>query len=199
MNFLQAMQKRYTTKKYDAEQKVNPFKIDNLKAILRLSPSSINSQPWQFSFVSEETTKNALAQTSNHNRDKILACDTVIVLSRFSEIATFENLIQQNLPERSVKYYNDNIKTGTDEQIFAWMEKQVYLALGVLLSACAAIEIDATPMEGIIPHKFDEVLKQSEYATVVAVAIGQRANDDKNQLEFSPKTRRDFEEVIKDI
>lgn len=41
MNFLQAMQERYTTKVYDETKKIDEKEITELKEILRLSPSSI--------------------------------------------------------------------------------------------------------------------------------------------------------------
>ncbi len=54
MSFLESMQTPYTTNKYDASKKIEPSKIQELKAILRLSPSSINSQPWKFTVVSSK-------------------------------------------------------------------------------------------------------------------------------------------------
>ena len=39
-----------------------------------------------------------------------------------------------------------------------WMEKQVYLALGTLLLGAAAMEIDATPIEGFDSQILDEEL-----------------------------------------
>ena len=51
---LQLMKERYTTKKYDVSKKINFNIIEELKQILHLTPSSINSQPWKFHFVSDE-------------------------------------------------------------------------------------------------------------------------------------------------
>ncbi|MEN9487259.1 MAG: hypothetical protein RIR56_947, partial [Bacteroidota bacterium] len=47
MDFLELMQQRYTTKKYNPTEKINSEKIEQLKQILQLSPSSINGQPWK--------------------------------------------------------------------------------------------------------------------------------------------------------
>ena len=47
----------------------------------------------------------------------------------------------------------------------------MYLALGVLLTACAEIGIDATPMHDIEAKKDDKILNQHRYSTLVAVAI----------------------------
>ena len=56
MSFINAMQERYTTKVYDETKKIDPKHIEELKESLRLSPSSINSQPWKFTFVSDQDT-----------------------------------------------------------------------------------------------------------------------------------------------
>ena len=64
MSFINAMQERYTTKKYDASKRIDSEKIEELKEIVRLSPSSINSQPWKFTFVRGSEKKEALAKAS---------------------------------------------------------------------------------------------------------------------------------------
>lgn len=199
MNFIESMQKRYTTKKYDATKKIEAEKIDELKKILQLSPSSINSQPWKFTFVSDNETKNKLAKASFFNQSKIEDCDTLIVFSRIDNVDLFEKEISENLPEGSVNYYKQFIKPLPKEQITAWFDKQVYLALGVFLSACAHMQIDSTPMEGIEPNKYDEILNEIDYKTLVAVAIGYRKLDDSNQIEIKPKSRKNLNKVIEEI
>ena len=47
MPFLEVAQNRYTTKTYNGEI-IPEETLHVLKEILRLAPSSINSQPWQF-------------------------------------------------------------------------------------------------------------------------------------------------------
>ena len=199
MSFLKSMQERYTTKVYDDSKKINKQKIEELKEILRLSPSSINSQPWEFIFVSDEKTKRQLAEVSKHNKEKILNCDTVVVFNGIDNISLFEEQIQQRLPEGSINYYNNFIKPLPEHEVKAWFHKQVYLSLGVFMSACAEMQIDSTPMEGIQPKEYDKILNQTDYKTVVAVAIGYRDKEDYNQLSKSPKSRRNAEDVIKSI
>jgi nitroreductase/dihydropteridine reductase len=48
MNFLEKMKSRYTVKKYNPQGTISEEQIQQLKEILHLSPSSINSQPWNF-------------------------------------------------------------------------------------------------------------------------------------------------------
>lgn len=193
------MQQRYTTKHYDANKKINATKIEELKEILRLSPSSINSQPWRFTFVSDPLTKERLSKVSWLNTERILHCDTVVVFSRIDTIARFEAQIERELPKGAVGYYKEFIKPWPEEQIKAWFDRQVYLSLGVMLSACAEMGIDATPMEGIEPENYDEILQQDGYATLVAVAIGHRTEDDFNQPHLKPKSRMDIDRVVKSM
>lgn len=196
MGFIQSMQERYTTKLYDGSKKINPEKIEELKEILRLSPSSINSQPWKFSFISDAETKNKLAEASFFNDKKIINCDTVVVFSRINNIELFEKQIEETLPQGAVGYYNQFIKPNSDEEIKSWFSRQVYLALGVLLSACAEMKIDSTPMEGIEPEKYNEILGLNDYHTLAAVAIGYRDTEDANQVSLKPKTRITRDKVI---
>ncbi len=199
MSFIKSMQHRYTTKKYDSSKKIESKKINELKQILHLSPSSINSQPWKFTFVSDNTTKEKLSKISWLNTNKVTDCDTVIVFSRVNSISLFEKQIEKELPKGAVDYYTEFLQPKTEEQIKAWFDRQVYLALGILLSACAEMKIDATPMEGIEPKNYDKILGQKDYSTLVAVAIGYRDEDDFNQPNKKPKSRRDIREVIEII
>jgi len=199
MSFLESMQARYTTKKYDASKKIEPSKIQELKAILRLSPSSINSQPWKFTFVSDDETKEKISTISWHNTNKVLDCDTVVVFSRINNIEAFEKQIESALPKGAVDYYKEYIKPQTEEQIKAWFDKQVYLASGIFLSACAVMGIDATPMEGVEPENYDNVLNQTDYATIMAVAIGYRDPEDANQPSEKPKFRKDLRYVVASV
>lgn len=193
------MQNRYTTKKYDASKKIKSDQLEDLKQILHLSPSSINSQPWKFTFVSDKEIKQSLAEVSWLNTDKVLDSDTLVVFSRINNINLFEQQIEQELPKGAVEYYQNIIATNTEEQIKAWFDNQVYLALGVFLSACAQMGIDATPMEGIDPFNYDKILNQSDHASLVAVAVGFRDKDDFNQPNKKPKSRRAIEKVIENI
>ena len=59
--------------------------------------------------------------------------------------------------------------------------------------------IDATPMEGIEPENYDKILDQTDYATIVAVSIGYRDQEDFNQPSKNPKSRRALQDVIETI
>lgn len=197
MCFLEIAQKRYTTKKYDPNIKIADDAISQLQEILRLSPSSINSQPWKFTFISDEKVKTELSKFSYHNEMKVLETSHVVVFSVIDKVEDFENWNLANLPERASVYYNRMIKPRGEVEIKKWMEHQVYLSLGYFLSACACMGIDSTPMEGIDTKGYDHVLQQDGYITLFAVAIGYRDKDDINQPLITPKFRLAKENVIR--
>tara|TARA_B100000809_G_scaffold32497_1_gene28368 strand:- start:40024 stop:40623 length:600 start_codon:yes stop_codon:yes gene_type:complete len=199
MSFVESMKNRYTTKKYDHSKKIENQKIEELKEILQLSPSSINSQPWKFTFVSDNDNKQKLSEVSWVNTDKVLNCDTVVVFSRIDSISLFEKQIEEELPKGAVDYFKEFLKPLPEEKIKSWFDKQVYLALGVFLSACAEMGIDTTPMEGIESENYDKILGQNKYATLVAVAIGYRDKEDGNQPSKKPKSRITIDKVIETI
>ncbi|MEI7486241.1 MAG: nitroreductase family protein [Chryseobacterium sp.] len=158
MNFLEKMKTRYTVKKYNPEGIINEELVAQLKEILNLSPSSINSQPWNFVFVNNLEIKTELAEASYFNKEKIVDSSQLVVFQVIKNVKDFEEQIEENLPEGSINYYKSFVKPKGEEAIKSWLGHQVYLSLGVFLSACADMGIDSTPMEGIEPEKYDDIL-----------------------------------------
>lgn len=197
-NFLSNMQSRYTVKKYDPDKKLTEEQLKMLENILQLSPSSINSQPWKFTFVKTSELKAKLAEASYFNKEKIDACTCLVVFQVLKKAEDFEKQIHENLPEGSVNYYNRVLKPLGEAAVEGWMKNQVYLALGILLAACAQEKIDSTPMEGIETDKYDEILNNDKYTTLFSVALGVHAADDANQPSLKPKSRLDIKTVIEE-
>lgn len=199
MNFLEKMKARYTTKKYNPEGKISKETIEQLKEILHFSPSSINSQPWKFTFVTNAETKLKFAGISRHNTEKIINSNALVIFQVIDDVEYFEKQIQENLPEGSVNYYKTYIQPEGETQIKIWLAHQVYISLGILLAACADMGIDSTPMEGIENDKYDKILNNSKYRTLFAVTLGTRDGRDANQPAIRPKARLKNELVIQEI
>lgn len=193
LSFLSAMQQRYTTKKYDNKGTLTKKEIDELQEILRLSPSSLNSQPWQFSIVSSSEEKATLAQYAMHNKEKVLNCSHIVVLSVYKEVDTFEK--ERLLDLTSQEFYINHLASQGEGVVKHWETKQLYIALGVLLSAAAQMGIDATPMEGIETSQWTQALGLTNFEVVVAVALGKGAPDDHNRISTTPKKRRGANDV----
>lgn len=199
MDFRSIAEKRYTTKKFDATKKISESQIEDLKHILKLSPSSINSQPWLFTFVSNEQVKNDLADASYSNASKIKDASHLVVFSVMDNLEEFEKRVEENLHEGSIKFYKQFVKTQPEDKTINWLSQQVYITLGFFLAACATMEIDSTPMEGIEPNKYKEILNIEDHKVLFSVALGHRHLEDDTQPNRIGKSRLAADTVIQSI
>lgn len=199
MKPLELAKRRYSTKKYDNSKKIPQEIVEELKEVLRLSPSSINIQPWQFTFVQDEKVKRKLAEASLHNTEKIDQSDLLVVFSVAEDLDAFQKVVDRELPEGLRDWYNSSRETMSESDLKIWLSRQVYIALGVGLSASVALGLDSTPMEGIEPEKYMEILNMTDYKPLFAMAVGYSASDDYYRPEVMPKSRRPMEEIIKSI
>ena len=74
------------------------------------------------------------------------------------------------------------IAGGTlSKMIPEWAARQAYIALGNLMTSAALLGVDACPIEGFEPDKYDEILglKDSGFGASVCCALGYRASSDK--------------------
>lgn len=199
MNILDLIQKRYTAKKYNAEKAVPQEKIEDLKEILRLTPSSINIQPWKFTFVQNPEIKAKLASVSMHNAEKINQAQLLVVFSVADDLDAFQKEVVNEFPQFRKEMYNKIKASMSETDMKIWLAKQVYIALGVGLTASAALGLDSTAMEGIETDKYKAILNMATYKPLFAMAVGYGAEEDSNRIEVTPKSRRLLENVIETI
>ena len=86
MNFLSIAQNRYTTKMYNGKR-IPEDTLNQLKEILRLSPSSINSQPWQFVFVGDERKNEVFAPLSLINQERVKLASHIVIFRVLDSVA----------------------------------------------------------------------------------------------------------------
>lgn len=200
MSFLDLAKSRYATKKYDRTKNISTEQIEELKEIIRLSPSSINSQPWKFTFVTDKVVKKKLASQSYTNENSINDVELLVVFSVMENIEHFEKRNLSILPDAWVKgFYEPMIKSNGNTAVESWMKHQVYLSLGYFLSACISMGLDATPMEGINKKSYKEILSQDGYQPLFAVTVGYADKDDLAHPAILPKSRFELDEVIQSI
>ena len=102
-----------------------------------------------------------------------------------------------------LKGYKDMIKgslaTKTEDQKVEWATRQLYIALGVLITAGAVNNIDVGPMEGFDTKKFDEILGLDKLGleSKVMAAVGFRSSDDPHAAD--KKVRYSKEEVVIEV
>ena len=190
MDIIKLLQSRYTTKVYDPSFRLSEEQLATIKDVLRLSPSSINSQPWAFQLIEDGPLKFALAQESRSNLDRVKQASLLIVFYTYRDVETFikERIDTQEPPVQT--YFHTYIASQGREAIQAWQTHQVYIALGVLLTSLASMGLDSTPMEGINIDKYDKILGREKYRPVLAVLVGRHAEDDFNHPNRKNKQRR---------
>lgn len=196
MPFLEVAQNRYTTKTYNGEI-IPEETLHVLKEILRLAPSSINSQPWEFILVGDKRKDEVFAPLSLMKEERVKQASHIVIFRVLESVEHFEEEAPSYISEGGRTFYQQYIKPQGEAHVKAWMEHQVYVALGYFLSACAIMGIDSTAMEGILPQAYDQHLPKDGYQTLFAVAIGYRDPEDKNQPSITPKKRK--ESVVRDL
>lgn len=190
MDVLKILRERYTTKLYDSGYRLQVEEIDQIKEILRLTPSSINSQPWAFDIIEDQAVKERLSVHSMNNSERVRAASHVIVFHVYRSVEVFEQERIARLAEGPQGFYRGYIASHGEGAVRAWMERQAYIALGMLLAALPALGVDSTPMEGIDLEAYDGILGHEKFRPIVAVALGRRDLKDENQPSITPKSRR---------
>ncbi len=209
MDIIKKLSWRYAVQKFDPTKKVSDKDFDVLIEALRLSPSSFGLQPWKFVVVKDPAIRQKLHEAA-YNQSKVIDASHFIVLcsmenitpelaDRYVEsVAKARNVSMESLAAL-LKSRRGFIEGSTKEELSTWASNQVFIALGVLLTTAAAMNIDAGPMGGFDDEKFDEILglKELGLKSRVACAIGYRAADD--HAANHPKARFDKPEVVIEI
>ena len=214
MNITEIVNNRYSAKEFDATKKISDADFQQIKDVLRLSPSSVNLQPWHFLIADTQEGKERIAKGTQgffkFNTPKVLDASHVIVIAaRTDANEDYMNSIleQEDQDGRfAAQEFKDQMHGG--RMLFAnihrydlkdlphWMEKQVYLNMGALLLGAAALGIDACPMEGVDVKALDEEfsLREKGFTALAVVSLGYRKDSDFNAK--LPKSRFPEETVI---
>jgi nitroreductase len=190
MSIIEKLNKRYATKKF-SNQKLSADKLNTIIEALTLTPSSMGLQPWKFILVENSELRQKLFLHS-HKQSQVVDASHLIVLCRYNDIdhehiekyaqsiADKRNVDRSSLDGYVKSSLNLIMKMSTEEKI-TWMEKQLYIALGNLLTVCAIEDVDACPMEGFVNSEYDRELGLSKLGlkSVLACPIGYRDDNDK--------------------
>jgi nitroreductase len=207
---LSALEWRYATKRFDASKKLSTEVWNALERALVLTPTSFGLQPYRF-FVLTDFGKRAELLAHSWNQPQVVDCSHYVVLAARTKMteADIDNWIQRIAHVRQVSaeklaayrgmMVGDVIHGSRGKISHEWAIRQVYIALGNLMTSAAVIGVDTCPMEGIVPTEYDRVLglTDSGYATAVACAVGYRADNDKYAA--LPKARFDAAELVRKI
>ena len=214
MDLLNVSKTRYTTKAYDPIRKIPKEQVARLLEILRLTPSSINIQPWHFFIADNQAAKERIAKALvgkyAYNAPKVLDSSHTILFCTKADISEqhLDNLLTQD--DISGRFKDEKAKQGQKDSrsgyvnyyrnekgdIQRWAENQTFIALGQILLAAGIEGIDATPIGGFDEQIINDELQLTEKGLVpsVLLTLGYRSENDFNaQL---PKSRLDKEQIF---
>ncbi len=187
-----ALEWRYATKRFDPSKKIPNHVWEALEGALVLTPTSYGLQPYKF-IVMTDAERRAELLSHSWNQPQVVECSHYVVFTARTKLSEtdVDRWIQRlsevrGVPAESLTAYRgmmvgDIVHGSRGKSAHEWATRQAYIALGNLMTSAAVLEIDACPMEGIVPPEYDRVigLLNSGYTTVVACALGYRAADDK--------------------
>ncbi len=199
---------RHSCKKYDPTRKVSKEDLEVLFAAIRLTPSSINSQPWKFLVIESDAAKERMSKTFANkfqmNQPHIFESSHTILFAHnprytredYSEVVDKAIEDGRTKPEEREAAFGGFFfaEMNTDEtgDTSAWTKAQTYIAVGNALHTLTRLGIDSTPMEGVdselINKEFAEEL--DGHLCHVAIAIGYRHPEGDYNAKIAKSRRR---------
>lgn len=206
MELIKKLNWRYATKKFDPNKKVSQENLETIKHAIQLSVSSYGLQLYKILIIEDKKLRDQLRPAS-WNQSQITDASHLFVFCNYTKVKPnhIDQFIDLTAKKRQLKLdelngYGDFIKTKiaekSSEEQFYWTKNQTYIALANLLSICAELKIDACPMEGFEPEKYNEILGLTEQglnASVIAT-IGYR--DTQDQTQHLSKVRKPLERLF---
>lgn len=203
---------RHTTKKYDPSRRISQDDLDVLFEAMRLSASSINSQPWRFIVIESAAARERMSKTFAHkfqfNQPHVFDSSQIILFAHNPHYCRndYAEVVDNGIEDGRIKaeeresafgsFMFAELNTDKNGDTSCWTKAQLYIALGNTLHILARLKIDATPMEGIDIELVNEAFRSelAGYQCDVALAIGYRHREDYNAA--LPKSRRPPDSIL---
>lgn len=190
MDYLLALRRRYSVKKFDADRKIAPEVMDRIYQAAQLSVSSLGLQPYKI-WVTGDRPKIENLIPAFQNPTQLETCSHLAIITVHRELTdnyidSYFDLISKtrDTPAENLQDFKNGVIRYRNAQapasIQLWNEKQSYIVLGNLIFAAALENVDTCPMEGFHPAQVANLLKidKRQYTVTAAVAFGYRAADD---------------------
>ena len=172
MELIKNLKWRYAAKKYDASKKVSEQDIDVIKEAVQLAASSYGLQPYTILEVKNPELREALKPMS-WNQSQITDASHLFIFCHHIEVTEkdVDDLMEKKAKLNGIEIdklagYGDFVKGKLKEksstEMFHWTAKQAYIGLGNALIACAALQLDATPIEGFEAKEVNQKLALEE-------------------------------------
>jgi nitroreductase len=206
-NITKHLEWRYAVKKFDTEKKLTQEQVNELAEAMRLTASSYGLQPYKIMLVNDPEVRKKLGKHS-WGQKQVTEASHLFVICNYTEIPdeVVDDYMEitgkvRHTPADKLKVFGEGIKSKISRlpSVKDWTAKQAYIVLGNLLTACAAMEIDACPMEGFVPEKYNEILglNKLKLNAALAIPVGYRSPDDR--YADMPKVRKPMEDFLLEV
>ena len=205
MNIVESLNWRSATKKFDPSKKVTEDQLKNLLEAVNLTPTSVGLQLQNVIVVESEKIRQDLLPATMGQKQVMDASHLLVLCSETTlDEARVDQFLARIAEVRGVTVESlDKFKemvmfwvSQAGENAQDWIDKQVYITLGNLMTSAASMKIDACPMEGFDPKQYDEILGLTEKGlkSVLVVPIGFR--DEQDPYSQQKKVRKELSEFV---
>jgi len=188
MSLLEDLQWRYATKKMNGS-KVPKEKLDYILEAARMAPSSSGLQQYKIIVISDPLLLEKIKGIA-YNQSQISDCSHLLVFAAWDEYTddrvskVFNAMMdERNLPHETMDGYKRTILDLYASLNKDWeahhAAKQSYISFAMAIAAAAEQKVDATPIEGFLSEKLDDILKLtgSGYKSTVILPLGYRDSE----------------------
>tara|TARA_R110002020_G_scaffold410838_1_gene620533 strand:- start:47 stop:685 length:639 start_codon:yes stop_codon:yes gene_type:complete len=207
---LEKLNWRYATKKMDPAKPVPADKVERILEAARLAPTSSGLQPFQVIAVSNPELRAQL-RAAAFDQAQLTDGSHVLVFAAWDNYteARLDNVLALTVAERdgsseSLDAYYTRLKgmylPREAEANFEHAARQAYIGFGMSVAQAAFEEVDATPMEGFEPARFDEILglRAKGLRSVCMLVLGYRAAEG-DWLQGLKKVRRATTDFVTEL
>ena len=203
---IESLNWRYATKKFDTTKKLSEDQLNLILETAQLTPSSYGLEPWKFVVVTNPAIREQLLNFSWNQKQVVDASHLLVLCARTDVNIEYVDKYQSNMeqmggkPAGSLQKLGDMVRGSvgarTPEEVINWNAKQVYIALGNIMTVCALNQIDTCPMEGFDVAEYDRILglEAMNLTATVILPIGFRSAEDTSAKR--PKQRKPIEELV---
>jgi nitroreductase len=184
----QAIAERRATPSFDGA----PMPPEDLRRILDAglhAPSGYNMQPWRFVVVQGTEQKRRL-RAASYNQAKVEEASVMIVACGDADSwrKDLDPVLERGAEGGMPASYADQARKGvpnfmgsfSSDQMKAWLNKQVMIAVTHMLLMAEVMGYDTAPMEGFEQDKVHEVLRLPlSYWVVAMLGVGHLKGSDK--------------------
>ncbi|WP_233505454.1 nitroreductase family protein [Rhodohalobacter sp. SW132] len=209
MDLIDALNWRYAAKRMNG-QRVPEEKVERIKEAIGLSASSMGLQPYSILTVTDDEMKKKI-RAAAYNQPQVVEGSHILVFAAWKEINdTYIDEYMERISDvrgvslESLADFRNSIKKmvagNSEQQNHEWAARQIYIALGTGLTAAAVEKVDATPMEGFVPEKVDEILglPAQGLQSVSLLVLGYR-DEENDFLAGEKKVRREKEKLFVEV